>query len=272
MHTSDSALICVCIVIMFTSITRQRVMVLKSGTDPEAVHSGNTGLYTDYPTIVTHFQSDYDDDVCALACQHQGNNQVCVMLYRDGAANQGQIFESFNMMALWKQCIFICEKNRFGMGVHVERSSASTEYIKKQYSWPQGRTHTQSVSANKFVADHCRARKGPIVMELETYCYHRHSMSDPGVSNHTREEIQEVRSKSDPITMLKECMLSNNMASVKKLKIRKVNKNGAQFDPELPLDKLCNHIFANKPDHHLECISINRWALLKVNLWNFFPS
>ncbi|XP_038816055.1 pyruvate dehydrogenase E1 component subunit alpha, somatic form, mitochondrial-like [Salvelinus namaycush] len=214
---------------------------------------------------------------CALACQYQGNNQVCVMLYRDGAANHGQIFESFNMMSLWKQCIFICEKNKFGMGAHVERSSASTEYFKKQYSWPHGRTHTQSVSvdgmdilcvreANKFAADHCRARKGPIVMESETYCYHGHSMSDPGVSNHIRDEIQEVRSKSDPITMLKECMLSNNMASVKELeeidvKIRKVNKNGAQFDPEPPLDELCNHIFANKPP--MEVRRTNPWVKLK---------
>uniref|UniRef100_A0A8C7J0T2 Uncharacterized protein n=1 Tax=Oncorhynchus kisutch TaxID=8019 RepID=A0A8C7J0T2_ONCKI len=65
-------------------------------------------------------------------------------------------------------------------------------------------------------------------MELETYCYHGHSMSDPG-------EIQEVCSKSDPITMLKE------------LKIRKVNENGAQFEPEPSLDELCNHIFSNKP-------------------------
>uniref|UniRef100_A0A4W5MVS3 Dehydrogenase E1 component domain-containing protein n=1 Tax=Hucho hucho TaxID=62062 RepID=A0A4W5MVS3_9TELE len=183
---------------------------------------------------------------CALACQYQGNNQVCVILYRDGAANQGQIFESFNVM--------------FGMGTHVERSSASTEYFKKQYSWWTAWTFCVR-EANKFAADHCRARKGPIVMELETYCYHGHSMSDPGVSNHTCEEIQEVRSKSDPITMLKECMLSNNMASVKELKIRKVNKNGAQFDQEPPLDELCNHIFANKPP--MEVCRTNPWVKLK---------
>uniref|UniRef100_A0A1A7ZNS2 Pyruvate dehydrogenase (Lipoamide) alpha 1b n=1 Tax=Nothobranchius furzeri TaxID=105023 RepID=A0A1A7ZNS2_NOTFU len=72
--------------------------------------------------------------------------------------------------------------------------------------------------ATRFAADHCRAGKGPIVMELQTYRYHGHSMSDPGVSYRTREEIQEVRSKSDPISLLRERMLSNNMASAEEFK------------------------------------------------------
>uniref|UniRef100_A0A674AUK3 Pyruvate dehydrogenase E1 subunit alpha 1b n=1 Tax=Salmo trutta TaxID=8032 RepID=A0A674AUK3_SALTR len=186
----------------------------------------------------------------ALACQYQGNNQVCVALYGDGAANQGQIFESFNMAALWKlPCIFICENNKFGMGTSIERSSASTEYFKR--------------------GDYIPGIKGPIVMELETYRYHGHSMSDPGVSYRSREEIQEVRSKSDPITMLKERMLSNNMASVEEIKeidveIRKVIEDAAQFaisDPEPPLDELCNHIFANNPP--MEVRGTNPWVKLK---------
>uniref|UniRef100_A0A8C7TQJ8 Pyruvate dehydrogenase E1 component subunit alpha n=1 Tax=Oncorhynchus mykiss TaxID=8022 RepID=A0A8C7TQJ8_ONCMY len=193
----------------------------------------------------------------ALACQYQGNNQVCVALYGDGAANQGQIFESFNMAALWKlPCIFICENNKFGMGTSVERSSASTDYFKRGDYIPGIKVDGMDVlcvrEAIKFAADYCRAGKGPIVMELETYRYHGHSMSDPGVSYRSREEIQEVRSKSDPITMLKERMLSNNMASVEEIKeidveIRKVIEDAAQFaisDPEPPLDELCNHIFS----------------------------
>uniref|UniRef100_A0A8C7LKU2 Pyruvate dehydrogenase E1 component subunit alpha, testis-specific form, mitochondrial n=1 Tax=Oncorhynchus kisutch TaxID=8019 RepID=A0A8C7LKU2_ONCKI len=199
----------------------------------------------------------------ALACQYQGNNQVCVALYGDGAANQGQIFESFNMAALWKlPCIFICENNKFGMGTSVERSSASTDYFKRGDYIP-------GIKAIKFAADYCRAGKGPIVMELETYRYHGHSMSDPGVSYRSREEIQEVRSKSDPITMLKERMLSNNMASVEEIKeidveIRKVIEDAAQFaisDPEPPLDELCNHIFANNPP--MEVRGTNPWVKLK---------
>ncbi|CAB1349880.1 unnamed protein product [Coregonus sp. 'balchen'] len=210
----------------------------------------------------------------ALACQYQGNNQVCVALYGDGAANQGQIFESFNMAALWKlPCIFICENNKFGMGTSVERSSASTEYFKRGDYIPGIKVDGMDVlcvrEAIKFAADHCRAGKGPIVMELETYRYHGHSMSDPGVSYRSREEIQEVRSKSDPITMLKERMLSNNMACVEEIKeidveIRKVIEDAAQFaisDPEPPLDELCNHIFAN--DLPMEVRGTNPWVKLK---------
>ncbi|XP_042164765.1 pyruvate dehydrogenase E1 component subunit alpha, somatic form, mitochondrial-like isoform X3 [Oncorhynchus tshawytscha] len=187
---------------------------------------------------------------------------------------QGQIFESFNMAALWKlPCIFICENNKFGMGTSVERSSASTDYFKRGDYIPGIKVDGMDVlcvrEAIKFAADYCRAGKGPIVMELETYRYHGHSMSDPGVSYRSREEIQEVRSKSDPITMLKERMLSNNMASVEEIKeidvdIRKVIEDAAQFaisDPEPPLDELCNHIFAN--DLPMEVRGTNPWVKLK---------
>uniref|UniRef100_A0A3B3CJI9 Pyruvate dehydrogenase E1 component subunit alpha n=1 Tax=Oryzias melastigma TaxID=30732 RepID=A0A3B3CJI9_ORYME len=162
----------------------------------------------------------------ALACRYQGNNQLCVTLYGDGAANQGQLFETFNMAALWKlPCIFICENNKYGMGTSVERAAASTDYYKRGDFIPGLRVDGMDVlcvrEATKFAADHCRAGKGPIVMELQTYRYHGHSMSDPGVSYRTREEIQEVRSKSDPISMLKERMLANNMASAEEFKVRK---------------------------------------------------
>ncbi|KAK5849800.1 hypothetical protein PBY51_014105 [Eleginops maclovinus] len=194
----------------------------------------------------------------ALACQYQGNNQVCVSLYGDGAANQGQLYESFNMAALWKlPCIFI----------------SSTEYYKRGDYIPGIRVDGMDVlcvrEATKFAADHCRAGKGPIIMELQTYRYHGHSMSDPGVSYRTRDEIQEVRSKSDPITMLKERMLSNNMASVEEFKeidisIRKEVEEAALYatsDPEPPLEELCNHIFSN--DSPMEVRGTNPWVALK---------
>ncbi|XP_077952391.1 pyruvate dehydrogenase E1 subunit alpha 1b isoform X3 [Gasterosteus aculeatus] len=210
----------------------------------------------------------------ALACQYQGNNQVCVSLYGDGAANQGQLFESFNMAALWKlPCVFICENNKYGMGTSVERASASTDYYKRGDYIPGLRVDGMDVlcvrEATRFAAEHCRSGKGPIIMELQTYRYHGHSMSDPGVSYRTRDEIQEVRSKSDPITMLKERMLSNNMASVEEFKeidvaIRKEVEEAAQYatsDPEPPLGELCNHIFSN--DSPLEVRGINPWVKLK---------
>ncbi|XP_050953573.1 pyruvate dehydrogenase E1 subunit alpha 1b [Labeo rohita] len=210
----------------------------------------------------------------ALACQYQGKKEVCVTLYGDGAANQGQIFESFNMAALWKlPCIFICENNKYGMGTSVERASASTDYYKRGDYIPGLRVDGMDVlgvrEATKFAADYCRSGKGPIIMELQTYRYHGHSMSDPGVSYRTREEIQEVRSKSDPITMLKDRMISNNMASLEEIKdidaeIRKEIEEATQFatsDPEPPLEDLCNHIFYNNAP--LEVRGTNPWIRLK---------
>lgn len=210
----------------------------------------------------------------ALACKYLGTDELCVCLYGDGAANQGQIFETYNMAALWKlPAIFICENNRYGMGTSVERAAASTDYYKRGDFIPGLRVDGMDVlcvrEATKFAADHCRAGKGPILMELQTYRYHGHSMSDPGVSYRTREEIQEVRGKSDPISMLKDRMLSNNMASVEELKdidvaVRKEIEDAAQFattDPEPPLEDLCNHIFSN--DSPLEVRGTNPWSKLK---------
>ncbi|XP_073806210.1 pyruvate dehydrogenase E1 subunit alpha 1a isoform X2 [Danio rerio] len=210
----------------------------------------------------------------ALACKYQGKNELCVCLYGDGAANQGQIFETYNMASLWKlPCIFICENNKYGMGTSVERAAASTDYYKRGDFIPGLRVDGMDVlcvrEATKFAAEHCRSGKGPILMELQTYRYHGHSMSDPGVSYRTREEIQEVRSKSDPISLLKDRMLSNNMASVEELKeidveVRKEIEDAAQFattDPEPPLEDLCNHIFYNDPP--LEVRGTNPWSKLK---------
>ncbi|KAE8279626.1 Pyruvate dehydrogenase E1 component subunit alpha, somatic form, mitochondrial [Larimichthys crocea] len=119
----------------------------------------------------------------ALACQYQGNNQVCVALYGDGAANQGQLFETFNMAALWKlPCIFICENNQYGMGTSMERASASTEYYKRGDYVPGIRVDGMDVlcvrEATRFAADHCRVHDRNGAADLP---YHGHSMSDPGV-------------------------------------------------------------------------------------------
>uniref|UniRef100_A0A8C6T2D8 Pyruvate dehydrogenase E1 component subunit alpha n=1 Tax=Neogobius melanostomus TaxID=47308 RepID=A0A8C6T2D8_9GOBI len=210
----------------------------------------------------------------ALACQYQGNGQICVALYGDGAANQGQLFETYNMAALWKlPCVFVCENNRYGMGTSVERAAASTDYYKRGDFIPGLRVDGMDVlcvrEATKFAADHCRSGKGPILMELQTYRYHGHSMSDPGVSYRTREEVQEVRSKNDPISLLKERMLSNNMASAEELKeidgeIRKEVDDAAQFatsDPEPPLDDLCKYIYHNSPP--VQVRGTNPWAKLQ---------
>nr|XP_047922762.1 pyruvate dehydrogenase E1 component subunit alpha, somatic form, mitochondrial isoform X1 [Anser cygnoides] len=210
----------------------------------------------------------------ALACKYFGKNEVCLTLYGDGAANQGQIFETYNMAALWKlPCVFICENNRYGMGTSVERAAASTDYYKRGDFIPGLRVDGMDVlcvrEAAKFATEHCRAGKGPIVMELQTYRYHGHSMSDPGISYRTREEIQEVRSKSDPITLLKDRMINNNLASIEELKeidvaVRKEIEEAAQFattDPEPPLEELGNHIYYNEPP--FEVRGPNQWIKYK---------
>ena len=106
-------------------------------------------------------------------------------------------------------------------------------------------------------------------MELQTYCYHEHSMSDPGVSYHTWEEIQEVRSKSDPIMLLKDRMVNSKHAIVEKLKdidveVRKEIEHAAQFptaDAEPPLEELSYHIYCN--DRPFEVQGANQWIEFK---------
>ncbi|KAG8511607.1 Pyruvate dehydrogenase E1 component subunit alpha, somatic form, mitochondrial [Galemys pyrenaicus] len=210
----------------------------------------------------------------ALACKYKGNNEVCLTLYGDGAANQGQISEAYNMAALWKlPCIFICENNFYGMGTSVDRAAASTEYYKRGNFIPGLRVDGMDVlcvrEATKFAADFCRSGKGPIVMELQTYRYHGHSMSDPGISYRTREEIQNVRNKSDPIMILKNRMVSKNLASIEEFKdidvgVRKEIDDAAQFattNPEPRLEELAHHIYSSNPP--FEVRGTNQWIKFK---------
>ncbi|XP_010951859.2 pyruvate dehydrogenase E1 component subunit alpha, testis-specific form, mitochondrial [Camelus bactrianus] len=187
---------------------------------------------------------------------------------------QGQISEAYNMAALWNlPCIFICENNRYGMGTSVERAAASTEYYKRGNFLPGLRVDGMDVlcvrEATKFAADYCRSGKGPILMELQTYRYHGHSMSDPGVSYRTREEIQNVRSKSDPIMLLRDKMVNNKLASVEELKgidveVRQAIDEAAQFattDPEPSLEDLGQHIYSSNP--RFEIRGANQWIKFK---------
>jgi len=197
----------------------------------------------------------------AFAIKYKGTDNVCLALYGDGAANQGQLFEAYNMAKLWDlPCIFICENNGYGMGTSAERAAASTDYYTRgDYIpgiWVDGMDVLAVKEATKFAAEWCRSGKGPLVMEAATYRYHGHSMSDPGTSYRTRDEIQEVRQSRDPITGFKEKILDKNLATAEELKkidiaikkeVDELTKM-ARTDPELPLLAMYEGIYSQTPE------------------------
>lgn len=158
----------------------------------------------------------------ALACKYKGNGGVCFALYGDGASNQGQVFEAYNMAYLWKlPCIFVCENNGYGMGTSAERSSSNTEYYKRgdvlPGLWIDGMDVLAVKEGTRYAIDHA-LNKGPIVLETATYRYSGHSMSDPGTSYRSRDEIQEVRQKRDPITSFKDRIIETGLVTADELK------------------------------------------------------
>jgi len=159
----------------------------------------------------------------AFAHQYNGNKNTTVALYGDGASNQGQVFEAFNMAKLWKlPILFGCENNKYGMGTAANRSSASTEYYKRGQYIPGLKVNGMDVLAVKAAVAYGKAftaaGHGPMVIEYVTYRYGGHSMSDPGTTYRTREEIQRMRSTQDPIAGLKQKLIEWNVTTEDELK------------------------------------------------------
>lgn len=159
----------------------------------------------------------------AFSHKYRGQKAACFALYGDGASNQGQVFESYNMAKLWNlPCIFACENNKYGMGTSAARSSAITEYYKRGQYIPglkvNGMDVLASYQASKFAKDWAAQGNGPLVLEYETYRYGGHSMSDPGTTYRTREEVQHMRSRNDPIAGLKASLLDLNIATEEEVK------------------------------------------------------
>ncbi|XP_022120626.1 probable pyruvate dehydrogenase E1 component subunit alpha, mitochondrial [Pieris rapae] len=194
----------------------------------------------------------------AFAHKYRGDGGVAFALYGDGAANQGQLFEAYNMAKLWDlPCVFVCENNGYGMGTSVDRSSASTEYFSRgDYVpgiWVDGMDVIATREATRYAIDYCTSGKGPLVMEMETYRYSGHSMSDPGTSYRTRDEVQEVRQTRDPITSFKEKIIASELVTPDQLKEidTKVRKEvdeatkQAKVEAEVGPEELAGDIYYN---------------------------
>ncbi len=160
----------------------------------------------------------------AFANRYRKNDRVCLTYFGDGAANQGQVYESFNMAELWKlPVIYIIENNRYAMGTSVQRSSAQTDFSRRGVSFniPGEQVNGMDVRAVKAAGDKavawCRAGKGPYILEMMTYRYRGHSMSDPA-KYRTREEVQKIRDESDPIEMVRARLIEKKWASEEDLK------------------------------------------------------
>jgi pyruvate dehydrogenase E1 component alpha subunit len=181
----------------------------------------------------------------AFANKYRGDNSVSVTYFGDGASNQGQVYEAFNMAELWKlPVVYIIENNQYAMGTSVERSSAETHFYKRGASFniPGKQVDGMDVEAVHDAAlealEWCRSGKGPIILEMKTYRYRGHSMSDPA-KYRTREEVTAVREKRDPIEHLGQKLIAQKIASEDDLKqidkdIRSVVNTSAEFATESP--------------------------------------
>ncbi|MEQ8698002.1 MAG: pyruvate dehydrogenase (acetyl-transferring) E1 component subunit alpha [Bauldia litoralis] len=160
----------------------------------------------------------------AFANRYRRNNRVCLTYFGDGAANQGQVYESFNMAELWKlPVVYIIENNRYAMGTSVARSSAQTDFSKRGASFgiPGEQVDGMDVRAVKAAGDKavawCRAGKGPFILEMMTYRYRGHSMSDPA-KYRSRDEVNKIREESDPIEMARKRIVDGGIKDEDALK------------------------------------------------------
>jgi len=161
----------------------------------------------------------------AFANKYRGTKAVCMTYFGDGAANQGQVYESFNMAELWKlPVIYIIENNQYAMGTSVVRSSALSDFSKRGASFniPGVQVDGMDVeaveAAGKKALEHCRAGEGPIILEMKTYRYRGHSMSDPA-KYRSKEEVAEVREKRDPIDHFGQKLVQRGVATENDLKM-----------------------------------------------------
>ena len=209
----------------------------------------------------------------AFAQKYSGKKNFTVAMYGDGAASQGQFAEAMNMAGLWKlPIVYVCENNLYGMGTSNERHSHNTKFYARGDLLPGFKMEGQNVlavrEAIKFAGNHS-IEHSPMLIEFSTYRYHGHSMSDPGVTYRTKEEIADVRAQRDPIEIVRKMILDNSWAGASELKdyekmvrrqmdedVEKIKK-----DPFPGPEELYTDIAVNNDDHYVRGVEhkLTRW-------------
>ena len=181
----------------------------------------------------------------AFANWYRQDGRVALTYFGEGASNQGQVFESLNLAALFKlPCVFIIENNKYGMGTSVDRASASRDLSQNGAPWgiPGEQVNGMDVAsvreAGERAVAHCRAGKGPYLLEMKTYRYRGHSMSDPA-KYRTREEVQKMRETSDCIETARKALLDDFGVTEADLKViddevKAIVQDSADFAQESP--------------------------------------
>ena len=196
----------------------------------------------------------------ALANKYRGNDSVCMSYFGDGAANQGQVYETYNMAQLWElPVIFVIENNQYAMGTSVQRATKSPSLWERGAAYGiegmavDGMDVLAVKAAGEKAVEYCRAGKGPYILEVNTYRYRGHSMSDPA-KYRTREEVQKMREERDAIEQVRKRLLEGDAteADLKEIDkdIKAIVNEAAEFSKESPepaTSELWTDIYVDAP-------------------------
>ena len=252
--------------------------MLATGMDPKGVMAELTGRRSGYSkgkggsmhmfSVEKHFYGGHGivgtpaplGSGLAFANKYRGNGNVCLTFFGEGAANQGQVYESFNMASLWKlPVLYIIENNHYAMGTAVERATAHAEELYQRglaFGIPGRQVDGMDVAAVETVGrealEHIRSGKGPMILEALTYRYRGHSMSDPA-KYRTREEVRDVRQHHDPIELVYKRLVEfgsseDELKSIDK-EIRAIVNDAAEFaqaEPEPDPSELWADVVATR--------------------------
>ncbi len=160
----------------------------------------------------------------AFANDYRGNDHICLTYFGDGAANQGQVYEAFNMASLWNlPVIYVIENNEYAMGTSVQRSSATTQLYRRgeAFGIPGKQVDGMDIDAVRKAGmeavEYVRGGEGPMILEMKTYRYRGHSMSDPA-KYRSKDEVANIKENKDPIEGLKKILLQKKYANEDALK------------------------------------------------------